>query len=159
MNKKGFGKYHSLILVIVFLLFFSFGIGTVFYEMTGNDFWRYFDFAIFDLLLVSLFMRVVFDLLLKQFLENSYRKVALISFFAMILYFALKFVMKLFAEGETFLALIPIIAPLVGFVVFYYISKEKSIEKRVKIAVFSILALAFGYSVFCEVNILMELFA
>ena len=158
MEKRGFGKYHGLILSVVFLMLFSLGIGTISYGTTGNDFWRYFDFMILNLLIVTIGMRLVFDLFLKQFLGSSYKKATLISFFIILLYTAFRVIRVIFSEVST-MALIPLVAPLVGFVVFYYISKETRIEKRVKITVFSVLALVFVYSVFCEVNILMELFA
>ncbi len=158
MEKRGFGKYHGLILSVISLMVFSLGAGTICYGTTRNDFWRYFDFMILNLLIVTIAMRLVFDLFLKQFLGSSYKKAALISFFIILLYTAFRVIRVIFSDVST-IAFIPLASVLVGFTLFYYISKEKSLEKRVKIAVFSILALAFGYSVFCEVNILMELFA
>ena len=157
MQKRSFGKLQGLILGVVVLMLGLLGIGITRYNLTENELWLDFSNALFRFLIIVLFMRLVFDLFLKQFLSVGYKKATLISFCLIFLHSAFDFLRNVFSDVST-LAIIPIAAPAVGFVVFYYMNKEHRVSKGARIAFCSALALVFVYSVFCEVSVWTEFF-
>ncbi len=152
-------KYTKIIIALFASLGIIFCARFPFPALSENALWISLCLFLFQLLLITVILKLLFEFILKEYLKTSYKKASIVAYIITIIYCLLDSAKHyFFSDSEVFtIPIIPLFAPAVVFSLFYFLNKEMPITKKQKIIFISVLIIIFAYSAFCEGQIVFNL--
>ena len=154
-------QYNKLIIFTAFLTGLCVYAHCIFPPLAGNIIYGSLCIFLFQILLYTIILKLVFDSVLKKYLTEEYHKkasiISYISFITYALFDALKHI--IFSQTEKFqFPIIPLLLPAWLIIFFFFIFKSKyKLSKKAKIISVILISALTLYSVFCETNIILDL--